>query len=718
MNFSIARRNRRSRIDIGQHRRRRATRPALERVEERVVLSGFTPAQIQQAYGLNQIWFDHGTIPGQGQGQTIAIIDPLNDPNIVPDANTFSQRYGLPLFNQGGPNLQVVTPSGAPPSTIPSAAPSATTGMAIETSLDVEWAHAVAPQANILLVEVPVYVYPNGSYDSVPMFSAADWAASRPGVSVVSMSFGGSYAGESSHDSQLTGAVTFVSSVGDNGTFTYPGSSTNVIGVGGTSLTVDGSGNYVGESVWYQSGGGPDPYNPGKSGPDVGFNAVNDSVYDSWDFGAGASGWGMESGTSFAAPAWAGILAIADQGRALTGLPVLTTASTRNLLQSMSAQGADFHTNIPGSNLLGYSGSSVYGAGTPIASRVVAGLTQEVIPGHTSLQILPGVPYTGEVATFQDFTGDVVSGPNASDYGEVIYQGNGQYEVYGTISLGGSGTYSLGVSIERNWLGPATVPTMVAVSSMTPNQLYVEGLYKDILTRPADAGGLAYFSSMLPSDTNWIPGPQSPQPGSNLSAVATAIVRSGEHYNDIVSNLYWTFLHRAADSGGLEYWSGQLAAGATLETVMSNFLGSQEYLNDNGGTGGPSGAGSDYVMALYRSLLGRSFQESDLTPSEVTGWVNYINSIGGVGNQAARIQVAYDFATSAEFRTDAVRAMYGDISQYRPFMSFIPDLLQRYQWDSGPSTAEIDALVNSGADLLSMEVALASGPEFYSVPHA
>src|SRR5207245_2583039 len=88
----------------------------------------------------------------QGQGQTIGIVDEYHDPNIISDANTFSAQYGLQKFNvSGGPTLTVYkdTTFGAVPN-VPVGS-----GVDLETSLDVEWAHAMAPKANILLVEVP-----------------------------------------------------------------------------------------------------------------------------------------------------------------------------------------------------------------------------------------------------------------------------------------------------------------------------------------------------------------------------------------------------------------------------------------------------------------------------------------------------------------------------------------------------------------------------------
>src|SRR5436305_15257930 len=100
--------------------------------------SGLTPQQIASAYGVNQISFSGGKIAGNGAGQTIAIVTAYHDPNITSDLAAFDKQYGLP-----NPSLTVDNLGGA--TTDP--------GWALETSLDVEWAHALAPGANILLVE-------------------------------------------------------------------------------------------------------------------------------------------------------------------------------------------------------------------------------------------------------------------------------------------------------------------------------------------------------------------------------------------------------------------------------------------------------------------------------------------------------------------------------------------------------------------------------------
>src|SRR6202041_334092 len=101
------------------------------------------PAQMRAAYGVNQIAF--GSTAGTGAGETIAIVDAYNDPDIISDANSFSSQFGLTPFNgPGDPTLKVLNESGG--TSLPSN--SSPGGWDVEEALDVEWAHSIAPNAN------------------------------------------------------------------------------------------------------------------------------------------------------------------------------------------------------------------------------------------------------------------------------------------------------------------------------------------------------------------------------------------------------------------------------------------------------------------------------------------------------------------------------------------------------------------------------------------
>jgi hypothetical protein len=731
MRFPFPKRSWQSQLNRNSSRRSRSARANLERLDARVLLS-FVPGQIEQAYGFNQISFNHGSIPGHGQGQTITIIEPFNDPNILGDANIFSQTYGLPSFNSpGGPTLQVVQPNGAPVSTLRNA-PQGPNGLANNTSAAVEWAHAIAPQANILLVEVPGL--PNGNLDTNQMMLAAAWASGNyldtgdapvpSGVSVVSFGYGTTDSVPGSYDSYFT-SVPFVAAAGNSGSeLGYPASSPKAIAVGGTTLTTDAAGNYISENVWSYSPGGEDP-NYSKSAPDVAYAATTNfggfSTYDSWDYGAGAAGWTATTGTGVATPQVAALVAIADQGLALERFGPLTGYQALSILHDMPS--FDFHqANLPGGNM-----------GSPLANRVVYGLLQQPLTIPTANRLQPGVPFTGTVATFQDFSGPVYAGPqgtgaNAAEInwgdgiwssGEVASEGNGQYVVIGTHSYNTPGVYTVSAFISGAWIGGgAWINGMVSVSTLTPNQEFVQGLYQDFLHRSGSVAELNYWVGQLPT--------------LGQHGVASAIARSTEALTDVVAEFYTTFLNRAPDSGGLSYWASQLQHGSTEEQVMAGFLSSTEFQARAQGLFPSLDHNHAFVAALYQVVLNR-----EGSSAEIQSWVNALPSHGYFG-------VASGFVTSGEFRRGAVLTLYGSEYQYAPygveypptpqytwqpvptpptFQSFIPDLLRRYRWingpSCGPSSTELAGWVNNTSmDLLSMEIAFASGPEYFNVPRA
>jgi subtilase family serine protease len=351
----------------------------VEQLEDRTVPSIFTPAQIEQAYGFNQIAFSTsaGTVAGNGAGQTIAIVDAYDDPKIVSDLETFDRRFGL----ADPPSFTVLKQSG----TVSNAA------WAPEISLDVEWAHAIAPGARIVLGEA--------RSDSLSdLVAEVDTVADMPGVSVVSMSWSASeWASEAAFNSSFTTpaghqGVTYVASAGDAGAPpSWPAISPNVLSVGGTSLYVNANGSYENETGWTYGGGGVSAYEAKpayqdyvstgstlRTNPDVAFDANSlTGVYVYNSFGGG--GWFEAGGTSVGAPQWAALVAIADQGRQLEGKTTLDGATqTLYAIYRMAetSESTYFHDVSSGNN--GYSAKAGYddvtGNGSPIANMVVGGL--------------------------------------------------------------------------------------------------------------------------------------------------------------------------------------------------------------------------------------------------------------------------------------------------------------------------------------------------------
>lgn len=267
--------------------------------------TGLSPATIQAAYGFS-------TSPTAGAGQTIAIVDAYDDPNAEADLGVFSAQYSLPACTTTNGCFKKVNQTGG------TKYPRTDAGWALEISLDVQWAHAIAPGAKILLVE-------GSSSSFTNLLTAEDYAKTH--ANYVSNSWGAAeFSGESAYDSHFVqSGVSFFVSSGDNGTpAEYPSSSPNVISVGGTTLHFT-SGVFSSETGWSGSGGGCSLYEnattaqqnfatypqvncAGKRGtPDVSLDAdpaSGVSVYDSVLY-QGQSGWWAVGGTSASSPMWA-----------------------------------------------------------------------------------------------------------------------------------------------------------------------------------------------------------------------------------------------------------------------------------------------------------------------------------------------------------------------------------------------------------------------------
>ncbi len=300
--------------------------------------TGLSPSQIRTVYNL----------PSTGGSGTIAIIDAYDNPKAESDLNVFSQQFGLPSCTTANgcfekhPMINKVHSD---------------SGWALEESLDVQWAHAIAPNAKILLVEAK-------SASGNDLLAAVDYARNRSGMVAISMSWGGSeFSGEASYDYHFTnssGTIFFASS-GDNGTgVSWPAVSSNVVGVGGTTLNFNPDGSFGSETAWSGSGGGLSLYetqpnyqatygvtdaNGKRAVPDVSYDAnpaSGVSVYDSFAY-QGQTGWFKIGGTSAGAPQWAAIRALG-----ITASNVNFYADAANTVGG--SYGAHFRDIISGTN--------------------------------------------------------------------------------------------------------------------------------------------------------------------------------------------------------------------------------------------------------------------------------------------------------------------------------------------------------------------------------
>jgi FG-GAP-like repeat/PKD domain/FG-GAP repeat len=378
----------------------------------------YTPAQIRSAYGINNLSLD-------GTGQTIAIVEAYNDPQLYEALDTFDSQFGLTssgpnLFDQYGAAtsfLTILNQYGQPTS-LPTTDPNGpgTDNWEVETALDVEWAHAIAPGAQIVVVEA-------NSQALSDLMAGVAIAASQPGVSVVSMSWGFAEgqsvfsADENAYDSYFVHpGVTFVASTGDYGAAgaVYPAFSPNVLAVGGTSLSLNADGSYDSETGWgynsdsmgtfVGSGGGLSQYESepafqqgvqstgSRTTPDVSFladPATGAWVADPYNLDP-SNPWEVVGGTSLAAPCWAGLIALTNQGRIAAGQQTLNNSSpteTQSDLYTLSQ--SDYATMTAGSN--GYSAGAGYnlvtGLGTPVANLLVPDLVAGNFP--SSGQVSP-----------------------------------------------------------------------------------------------------------------------------------------------------------------------------------------------------------------------------------------------------------------------------------------------------------------------------------------
>jgi subtilase family serine protease len=338
------------------------------------------PAQLRQAYMTGFIANSH-----DGASITVYIVDPYNLPLAVADLGTFSSQTGLPQLDGVGGNgtFTIVSPFGAPATAVG-------TGWEYQIALDTQWVHAMAPKANIVLVEAL-------SSSSTDMFNALSYAVHASGANIVSGSWGVSeFSGETSVDSTLAGAtVPVVFSTGDSGApGAFPAFSPHVTAVGGTTLNLNSIGYRSSETGWPGSGGGVSSYlaTPAfqsNNGVNFGARAIPDVALDadpatgvmitlleySQNFGVG--------GTGVACQIFAGVLANVDAARLFAGKSPLGSSSNivNPLLYSLYNSALyryDFFDVISGNNSFsagpGY--DLVTGLGVPseaaLAARLVA----------------------------------------------------------------------------------------------------------------------------------------------------------------------------------------------------------------------------------------------------------------------------------------------------------------------------------------------------------
>jgi subtilase family serine protease len=387
--------------------------PTITQCEASFGVPCYGPPQLHAAYDMAPLY----KAGDQGKGKTIVLVDAFGSPTIKSDLAGFDQGFSLPA----PPSFKIITPEGKPTS--------GNSGWAVETTLDVEWAHAMAPQANILLVETPVNET-IGTAGFPQIVKAEEYVIGHKLGDVISQSFGAAEQTFPNATSimDLRGAytlaardkVTVLASSGDQGAssasnaagttfFTrrvvnWPASDPLVTGVGGTQLHLDQAGTRTArDNVWNDTAleGGPAAGGGGVSSvfprpsfqsalasvvgthrgvPDVALSAAIDGAAII-DF---SGSYTLVGGTSWASPTFAGIVAVADQvaghdlgdlnpalyslGSGSAGLPDITAGkNTVSFTQGGTSHTVNGYTAVKGYDLAS-------GLGTVDGAKLVAAL--------------------------------------------------------------------------------------------------------------------------------------------------------------------------------------------------------------------------------------------------------------------------------------------------------------------------------------------------------
>ncbi|HVB21145.1 MAG TPA: S53 family peptidase [Ktedonobacteraceae bacterium] len=379
----------------------------------------YSPQEMQTAYGASGM-LSQGD---NGKGQTIIIVDSFGSPTIAHDLKVFDAGYGLP----NPPSLTVYSPLGTKPFNPNN---STMVSWAFETTLDVEWAHAMAPGARIALMTSPTSE--TQGVQGMPQFLFLEqWALDHNIGNIISQSWAttentlfNNYPGgiqvlksfNAFYKQAAADHVTVFGSSGDSGvanpnlkgknypfpTVNFPASDPYVTAVGGTSLTADTQGNYQSEVGWNGSGGGVSQYfkepdyelqnlNSSDQGilkgyrglPDISYNADPSTtilVYLSF-LGKSSAGYYGIGGTSEGSPQWAGLTA---DGNQMNGKPLGFINGDLYQIANSSQYGTTYHDITVGNNssggITGYNATTgwdpVTGWGSPNATALFTAIIQ------------------------------------------------------------------------------------------------------------------------------------------------------------------------------------------------------------------------------------------------------------------------------------------------------------------------------------------------------
>lgn len=268
----------------------------------------------------------------------------------------------------------------------------------------------------------------------------------------------------------------------------------------------------------------------------------------------------------------------------------------------------------------------------------------------------PGAP----AGQGQIFMGSLNVVPNAAGIAPFVFR---------SALASGAGYSFTATATNHDFSNTSAFSNAIAISSPTPNQIYIANVYQLLLNRQPDPGAAAWVDDL--------------NQGVSPVAVLIAIEGSEEYITDQVDALYMHYLNRPADPQGRQYWVGVVQAGGTFEQVAEGLASSQEYYKLHGGTN------DGFISGLYVDVLNRGATTPDLDI-----WEPVLNS------GASRASVAAYFLASQEYRADLVK------NDYATFLHRAAD--------PGGVTFWVDAL-NAGAKDQQVLAAIFGSPEAYQL---
>jgi hypothetical protein len=297
-----------------------------------------------------------------------------------------------------------------------------------------------------------------------------------------------------------------------------------------------------------------------------------------------------------------------------------------------------------------------------------------------------GRVFTGAVATFsdadpagnaKDFTATINWGDGHLTNGSIAADGRGGFTVSGTNTYATAGNFPVSVDVFDFGGGPGVGGSQSSfsitnrINVLDANHSFVQALFNDFLGRNGVQAELDGWVSVLP--------------GLGQGGVANAIARSPEGLTHAVDGLYVQLLGRQAQGGEELGFVQLLQRGATQEQVVADIVSSPEFAGHANALVGGTNADANFVAALYKLLLNRT-----AATAEVNGFVGALPALGRAG-------VGLVIEESPESRGDIATGLFST-------------LLDR---STPPSAAEVAGWVNTGLDVLSMEVAVASSSEYF-----